>query len=141
MKLRKAELKDEKSIYQLMCQLENCLFEESRFHEIYQLTLAHSDHELYVAESEEVVGMIHLRYELQLHHNDWVCELMECVVDETCRSIGIGEKLIKYAQQRVLERNIQAIELTSGVQRTRAHAFYEKQGFKKTHVKMVWREE
>lgn len=139
--IRKATIQDEAIIYELMAQLENEYFEKNRFHEILTMTLNHPDHEIFVYEDQTVLGMIHLRYELQLHHNDWVCELMECVTDENARSQGVGKALIQFAQNHVLEKGIQAIELTSGRQRTRAHAFYERLGFKNTHVKLVWTKE
>jgi GNAT superfamily N-acetyltransferase len=53
----------------------------------------------------------------------WVCDL---VTDTTKRSKGYGEKLLAFVHEWALENNYTSVALSSGLQRTNAHRFYEK---------------
>ena len=50
------------------------------------------------------------------------------------RRQGIGQKLIEYAVQLAKEKNCHLIQLTSNQLRLEALGFYEKLGFKPTHI-------
>ncbi|APH55530.1 Acetyltransferase [Granulibacter bethesdensis] len=52
----------------------------------------------------------------------------DLVTDEASRSCGHGETLLGWLRQRAKERGCQALDLDSGVQRTRAHRFYFREG-------------
>ncbi|WP_373420493.1 GNAT family N-acetyltransferase [Halobacillus sp. Marseille-P3879] len=52
----------------------------------------------------------------------WVCDL---VVREDLRSSGYGEKLLSFVHQWAEENNYENIALSSGLQREKAHRFYE----------------
>lgn len=52
----------------------------------------------------------------------WVCDL---VTDAQIRSKGYGEKLLTYVHEWAKENNYESIALSSGLQRTDAHHFYE----------------
>ncbi|OIJ17200.1 GNAT family N-acetyltransferase [Anaerobacillus alkalilacustris] len=52
----------------------------------------------------------------------WVCDL---VADTTKRSKGYGEKLLTYVHEWAKENNYKSVALSSGLQRTDAHRFYE----------------
>ncbi|MET3576732.1 GNAT family N-acetyltransferase [Bhargavaea ullalensis] len=59
----------------------------------------------------------------------WVCDL---VTDETRRSTGYGEKLLSYVHDWAENNGYQSVALSSGLQRTDAHRFYEeKMGYDK----------
>jgi N-acetylglutamate synthase-like GNAT family acetyltransferase len=51
------------------------------------------------------------------------------VVDEKCRSKGIGKALMDYCKQEAKEVGCYKIMLASSKQRTRAHKFYLEMGF------------
>lgn len=53
----------------------------------------------------------------------WVCDL---VTDNSKRSIGYGEKLLSYVHEWAKENGYGSVALSSGLQRTDAHRFYEK---------------
>jgi GNAT superfamily N-acetyltransferase len=53
----------------------------------------------------------------------WVYDL---VTDETERSKGHGEKLLKYVEGFALEEGCRAVTLSSNLERADAHRFYEK---------------
>ena len=52
----------------------------------------------------------------------WVCDL---VTDVNKRSGGYGEKLLSYIHKWAHENKYESIALSSGLQRTDAHRFYE----------------
>ncbi|MCR6105095.1 GNAT family N-acetyltransferase [Salipaludibacillus agaradhaerens] len=53
----------------------------------------------------------------------WVCDL---VTDSASRSNGYGEKLLTYVEEWARAHNYEKVALSSGLQRTNAHRFYEK---------------
>ncbi|MCM3745397.1 GNAT family N-acetyltransferase [Sporosarcina luteola] len=52
----------------------------------------------------------------------WVCDL---VTDKNKRSHGYGEKLLLYVHEWAKENGYESVALSSGLQRTDAHRFYE----------------
>lgn len=52
----------------------------------------------------------------------WVCDL---VTDTNTRSKGYGEKLLTFVHKWAKENNYESVALSSGLQRTDAHRFYE----------------
>ncbi len=52
----------------------------------------------------------------------WVCDL---VTDNNKRSNGYGDKLLSYVHEWAKENGYQSVALSSGLQRTDAHRFYE----------------
>lgn len=52
----------------------------------------------------------------------WVCDL---VTDENIRSNGYGEKLLSFVHDWAMENSYERVALSSGLQRTEAHRFYE----------------
>ncbi|MGO4889914.1 GNAT family N-acetyltransferase [Anaerobacillus sp. MEB173] len=52
----------------------------------------------------------------------WVCDL---VTDTNKRSNGYGENLLDFVHQWGVQNNYESIALSSGLQRTDAHRFYE----------------
>ncbi|MFC4022249.1 GNAT family N-acetyltransferase [Oceanobacillus longus] len=52
----------------------------------------------------------------------WVCDL---VTDHQLRSKGYGEKLLTFVHKWAREKKYESVALSSGLQRTDAHHFYE----------------
>ena len=52
----------------------------------------------------------------------WVCDL---VTDNNKRSNGYGEKLLTYVHEWAKKNKYESVALSSGLQRTDAHRFYE----------------
>lgn len=72
----------------------------------------------------EVVAVIGFEPMTTLYYGRfvWVCDL---VTDSNKRSNGYGEKLLTYVHEWAKENNYQSVALSSGLQRTDAHRFYE----------------
>ena len=52
----------------------------------------------------------------------------DLVTDETQRSRGVGHELMQWLERRARDRGCSCVVLDSGTQRTRAHAFYFREG-------------
>ncbi|WP_323740429.1 GNAT family N-acetyltransferase [Filobacillus milosensis] len=75
-------------------------------------------------DEEEIVAVTGFKPMTTLYYGRfvWVCDL---VTDENKRSKGYGEKLLTYVHKWAKENNYESIALSSGLQRTDAHRFYE----------------
>jgi len=58
-------------------------------------------------------------------------EIEGFIVDESARGQGIGERLLRQAEEWARERGCIRVRLNSNVIRERAHAFYERNGYTK----------
>lgn len=56
-------------------------------------------------------------------------EVEQLLVDESCRSAGIGSAIMARIEKDALDRGIMMVKLSSQVHRTRAHLFYERMGY------------
>lgn len=96
------------------------------------------NHELLVAELDgKVIGTLHLFFTPSLSYRGRLRAHFESVrVDVNLRSRGIGARMVEYAIQRAKERGAHLVELTSNNERPDAHRFYERLGFKGSHLGM-----
>lgn len=56
-------------------------------------------------------------------------EIIQLLVSEDQRSSGIGAALVRHVEDAAREAGMQAVRLDSQVHRSRAHVFYERQGY------------
>lgn len=128
MNIRLANQDDLAVIYELTNQLEETILDEDGFRTAFDDAL-NSDR-IYVLEEEgKVVAFIHFRVSSQLCRADDILEVRELCVDENYRSRGYGKILLKKAEEYAEERGIRMIEILSSLRRTRAHRFYEDNGY------------
>ena len=90
-------------------------------------------HEIYVARTDgDIVGTFSLLVNQLFSHNGGRALIVEDVaVKKSCQGKGIGRAMMEFAVARAKELGCYKIMLSSGVQRTEAHAFYENMGFKR----------
>lgn len=103
----------------------------------------HDDNAFYVAEIDgRIVGCFQLTFIRQFAPNGALVAQVETVqVLREERSKGIGEKMMRWAIDRARERKCLRVQLTSNKKRSRAHAFYERLGFERSHEGMkLWLE-
>lgn len=88
-------------------------------------------HEIYVAESDDVVvGTFALIFIGGLAHGARCLGLVEDVVVSTdARRLGIGKAMMRFAMKRCSDRGCYKLALSSHVHREEAHRFYEALGF------------
>ncbi|NEU31925.1 GNAT family N-acetyltransferase [bacterium LRH843] len=82
-------------------------------------------------DGNDIVAVIGFQPMITLYYGRfiWVCDL---VTDANKRSEGYGEKLLSYIHKWANENKYESVALSSGLQRTDAHRFYEnKMGYSK----------
>jgi len=96
------------------------------------------NHELVVAElNGEVIGTLHLMLLPSISFQGGLRAQIESVrVDKNYQNRGIGSEMMNWIINRAGERGAYAVQLTSHQSRTDAHRFYERLGFKRSHLGM-----
>jgi GNAT superfamily N-acetyltransferase len=83
----------------------------------------------------QVVGLCQLCILRHLQHRGGRCAEIESVhVDPDWRGRGVGTVLMRAAVARAAAEGCYRVQLTSNLARERAHAFYERLGFRPSHV-------
>ncbi|MFZ0708026.1 MAG: GNAT family N-acetyltransferase [Candidatus Korobacteraceae bacterium] len=87
------------------------------------------EHAVFVAAADgKLAGWMHVFVRPSLT-TETSAEIAGLVVDEHCRSHGVGEALIGEAERWATEQGCRMVTLRSNVKRLRAHAFYERLGY------------
>ena|SRR5690349_10851645 len=96
------------------------------------------NHELIVVERNgEVIGTLHLMFLPSISFQGQLRAQIESVrVDKRFQSQGIGSALMQWSMQRAKERGAHVVQLTTHKTRLDAHRFYERLGFKGSHLGM-----
>jgi len=96
------------------------------------------NHELIVAElNGEVIGTLHLMFLPSISFQGGLRAQIESVrVDKKYQGHGIGSEMMKWTVERARERGAHVVQLTTHQSRNDAHRFYEKLGFKASHLGM-----
>ncbi len=96
------------------------------------------NHELIVAERDgEVIGTLHLIFLPSISYQGGLRSQVESVrVDKRFQSLGIGSQMMKWAIERARQRGAHIMQLTTHQTRLDAHRFYERLGFKGSHLGM-----
>ncbi len=96
------------------------------------------NHELIVAERNgEVIGTLHLIFLPSVSFQGGLRAQVESVrVDKRFQSQGIGSQMMKWTMERARQRGAHVVQLTTHKTRLDAHRFYERLGFKGSHLGM-----
>src|SRR5215211_786 len=96
------------------------------------------NHELIVAERNgKVIGTLHLMFLPSISFQGGLRTQVESVrVDKQFQSQGIGSAMMQWSMQRAKQRGAHVVQLTTHKSRLDAHRFYERLGFKGTHLGM-----
>jgi GNAT superfamily N-acetyltransferase len=127
--LRDVEARDYEAVRRLLGQL-GYAPDEAEFRRRFDRVRATPGHRLVVAEEAgAVVGVLHVFERPAL---DKGCEavVQALVVDRSMRSHGLGEALMREAEAWAASRGLDATSLYTRVDRDRAHAFYERIGYR-----------
>ena len=97
-----------------------------------------SNHELIAAEMDgAVVGTLHLMFIPSISYQGGLRAQVESVrVDGKYRGRGIGNEMMKWAVEQARARGAHLVQLTTHRSRKDAHRFYERLGFKGSHLGM-----
>ncbi len=132
----KAEKEDVKRVYELICDMEQSALPYEQFQRIFLTQLEDEAYYCLVCRREgELVAVLNLRFEEQLHHAGKIAEIMELAVDRRYRNRGLGRELLERACALAKERRCMQIELACNQLRRDAHRFYLRQGMSCYHYK------
>jgi ribosomal protein S18 acetylase RimI-like enzyme len=135
--VRDARPADVSAVHRLIDQLADAP-DEAAFRARFENVLASDDHRIIVAEVEgKVVGVLHM-FERPALEKPCEAVVQALVVDREARSGGVGEALMREAEAWAQSRKLPSVSLYSRADRERAHAFYERIGYrvKATSVRM-----
>lgn len=133
-----ATTRDEAIVYDMICDLENKGLSRESFNFVFHHNLAQQNICYLIAEYDGTpVGMGSCHVQPLLHHVCMVAEIQEMFVKEAYRSKEIGKALVDALIVFAKSKSALQIEVTSNNARENAHRFYQKVGFKKSHVKLV----
>ena len=105
--------------------------DEAEFQRRFERTLAAEDHRIFVAEFDgTVVGILHV-FERPALEKPCEAVVQALVVDGTRRSGGVGAALMCQAEEWATGRTLSSAALYSRIDRDRAHAFYERIGYRR----------
>lgn len=86
---------------------------------------------VFVAEVDNViVGLVAVYVTHRFIVHGKRCTVEALVVDELCRGHGVGRKLMETVELFAKKSGCSLIDLVTGIQRTDAHLFYKKMGFR-----------
>ena len=136
MTTRIATITDCFAVYEMICDMEAKLLPYRAFADIFQKQLEDPDYECIVCEEgRDVIAVLNLRYEEQLHHAARIAEIMEFVVKAEYRNKGYGKGLLAYAERCAKENGCVQIEVACNQLRKDTHRFYSREGMKNYHFK------
>lgn len=138
--IRKATMTDLDAVYSLICELENTVLPREAFGDIYTEQLNNENYTCLVYEADgNVVGVLNMRFERQLHHAERIAEVMELCVSAEYRGRGIGKELLAAAREAAAAGGCAQLELATNQKRKYAHRFYYREGMENTHFKFTVR--
>lgn len=134
--IRKIELKDLEQVFKLLNELYENKIDYSIFSQKYKDSFKNENFYGIVAiEDNKVVGVLISEVINKLARKKNRLFIDDLIVNKKYRCLGIGKKLIENATDYAIQRNCEAIELTSMIRNERAHKFYEDIGFEKRQYK------
>ncbi|AZO18253.1 GNAT family N-acetyltransferase [Mesorhizobium sp. M2A.F.Ca.ET.043.05.1.1] len=84
---------------------------------------------------DDVIGTLQLTFLAGLSQRGaWRGQIEAVRVASTRRGEGLGQRLLEWAIDKCRERGCRVVQLTTNKSRTDAHRFYERLGFKASHI-------
>jgi GNAT superfamily N-acetyltransferase len=135
--IRQAATGDLERIVRLFAQLEYATNTEQVKQQLLELR-RNALGEAFVAEDRgNIVGVAIVHTVKPLHVQACWALLSALVVDADGRSAGVGKSLLTAAEGFALQHGCSQIELSSSSVRTRAHRFYEQNGYEEKRLRFV----
>lgn len=136
--IRHVKASDFETVYRFINALEHTTFDKNTQRDIFLQNLSNSEHVFLLAEVNHTpVGYLSCMVQLLIHHGGPVGEIQEMYVEPDYRSHGVGKALIDSLKSIAKTKNWLQLEVTSGLQRGKAHDFYLREGFADTHKKFT----
>jgi GNAT superfamily N-acetyltransferase len=88
-----------------------------------------SDQVFAALDGRRVVGLVALHLSYMLHTDSRWARVTALIVSETHRNRGVGDALLRHAEECALAGGAWGVELTCNDRRTEAHRFYTRRGY------------
>lgn len=141
MPVRPCEEKDLTDVVKLITQLSEVAtgisdVDLDRFRSLFHKMSAHPEtYANFVYEDEgNVVGFLSEMFYMSFFHRVGTAQVNELVVDDNYRGKGIGNALMKAAEEEARRRNMDELEVGTEQDNLKAQAFYRKYGFDGEYV-------
>lgn len=122
----------------MICGLEAMLLDRAAFDRAFDHNIASSHIRYFLAETDgHPVGLVSCHTQPLLHHAALVSEIQEMYVVPEFRSKKVGKALMDHVVAYAKGLGAVQMEVTSRATRELAHRFYQREGFEKSHVKLV----
>lgn len=136
--IREATIEDREVIYKMICGLEDMEMDRHGFELAFNKNIISPNIRYFIASyAGQDTGMVSCHIQPLLHHAGLVSEIQEMYVKDEFRSQEIGKALMEHVVQFAKSMGAIQIEVTSRSTRENAHRFYQREGFAKSHVKLV----
>lgn len=133
----KAESKHLNEVYNLICILENKIFDQENFVNMYMQNISDPNTHYYVAlKDEKVIGFISLHIQRLLHFCKRVGEVQQLIISEEYRGKNVGKKLMDKAKEIAKSENCHVMEVCVRKENSNGYRFYRKQRMSDTHNKL-----
>ena len=125
-------------IYNMVCDLENNVFDRVVFKSIYQKNISPDTNIYLIAIVDSIaIGFLSCHGQQLLHHEVMVYEIQEMYVNQSFRSKGVGKALLLELKMTLVRKNCKSPKVTANMNRNKAHQFYMENGFSHTHYKFA----
>lgn len=136
--LHRATLADVDAVYALICELKQAEFNRDAFRRGFAANLQDPLFHCQLAMRDgQPLGLITLHLQFHLHHVNWIAEIQELVVMAQARGLGVGKRLLAWAESEARRAGAEMIELSTSQSRLDAHRFYEREGFRASHLRFT----
>lgn len=133
---RRGNINDCEAVYHLICEMECKQLLFDTFRKIYRNQLMDKRYYCLVCEVDnQVIGVLNLRLEEQLHHAECIAEIMEFSIDAAYQNQGIGREIFAKACQIAKKAGCTQIEVACNQLRTDTHRFYLREDMHNFHYK------
>jgi GNAT superfamily N-acetyltransferase len=140
-RIRPAQLRDCNELVLLCHELGYATSAESLSQQLAQLQL-HPDHAVFVAEpidgeQQAIGGWVHIHLHCTLQEGRQA-EIGGLVVSQALRGQGVGKQLMQQAEAWAQQQGCHGIVVRSSVQRSEAHQFYQRVGYREIKRSIVF---
>lgn len=136
--IRRASAADREILYHMICSLENTILDRPGFDAAFDRNVANPNISYFLAELDgKPIGIVSCHIQPLLHHAALVSEIQEMYVEPEYRSQQVGKALMEHVTAFAKGEGAVQMEVTSRATREQAHRFYQREGFEKSHVKLV----
>ncbi|MGX5852035.1 GNAT family N-acetyltransferase [Dyadobacter jiangsuensis] len=136
--IRRASAADREILYHMICSLENTILDRPGFDAAFHRNVANPNISYFLAELDgKPIGIVSCHIQPLLHHAALVSEIQEMYVEPEYRSQQVGKALMERVTAFAKGEGAIQMEVTSRATREQAHRFYQREGFEKSHVKLV----